>query len=34
MFADTLLFKTMMDILFVDVPLPGTAVSPGNRCPL
>ena len=34
MFADTLLFKTMMDILFVDVPLPGAAVSPGNRCPL
>ena len=34
MFADTLLFKTMMDILFVDARSPGAEVSPGNRCPL
>ena len=33
MFANTLLFKTMMNILFVDVRSPGAEVSPGNRCP-
>ena len=34
MFAGTLLLKTMMDILFVDVRSPGAEVSSGNRCPL
>ena len=34
MFADTLLLKTMMDILHVDVRSPGAEVSPGNRSPL